>query len=395
MKFCIYMLANGACRLSHLRVLDISVVSRAFRKGGEEARDCARLLASLLEQAHNLRHLALAAVEALLECEPRIGIAIAAHPDFSQLAFHDLGQRSMEVLRNLRSQPRKVEVYIETSFSDLYAIFSSISSLQQTDTLTLSWHFRSPVMVAILDDLAYTWPAVRQLEVDTSDVELSTIVRAFPNVRVFNMEDMMDTAGNPLRSFWPSLDYLRVYPAVLTELSIACPVYFLCLPTMLGPRAWQGESYTPKALLTIRNVSPAVLAIEIAVSELPDTFWTELVHNAPRLHSIYVRLFAGSRDRGLESVMAAWMDTVPAILAALSGLVHLELCISSNSQINTSRNTLEEYSNTLVKRIPSLRQLAVGYGHSGDPRSPDEPPFVGTFWWWKAIDVEEKGRWRP
>jgi len=175
MKFCIYMLANGACRLSHLRVLDISVVSRAFRKGGEEARDCARLLASLLEQAHNLRHLALAAVEALLECEPRIGIAIAAHPDFSQLAFHDLGQRSMEVLRNLRSQPRKVEVYIETSFSDLYAIFSSISSLQQTDTLTLSWHFRSPVMVAIPDDLAYTWPAVRQLEVDTSDVELSTI----------------------------------------------------------------------------------------------------------------------------------------------------------------------------------------------------------------------------
>jgi len=157
MKFCIYMLANGACRLSHLRVLNISVVSRAFRKGGEEARDCARLLASLLEQAHNLRHLALAAVEALLECEPRIGIAIAAHPDFSQLALHDLGQRSMEVLRNLRSQPRKVEVYIETSFSDL------------------------PVMVAIPDDLAYTWPAVRQLEVDTSDVELSTIVRAFPN----------------------------------------------------------------------------------------------------------------------------------------------------------------------------------------------------------------------
>lgn len=101
-------------------------------------------------------------------------------------------------------------------------------------------------------------------------------------------------------------------------------------------------------------------------------------------------------------------DTAPANLAALSGLVHLELCIQLPPQmhhLNTvnnfaeqifglhpSRNTVEKYLNVLVKRIPSLRQLAVGYGDMNHTRSPDEPPFVGKFWWWKAIDVDGERR---
>jgi len=175
---------------------------------------------------------------------------------------------------------------------------------------------------------------------------------------------------------------------------------------MLGPRVWQVKPYTPEALLIIRNVSPAALAIAVTVSGMPDTFWSELVHNAPNLHSIYITLSADSRDRGLQSVMAAWMDTVPATLAALSRLVHLELCIHSplergdRSTVNNfarqifglhpSRNTLEKYSNMLMKRIPSLRQLAVGYGDMNFSDSPNGPPFDGKFWWWKVMDVDRE-----
>lgn len=90
MKFCTYVHARrGGLPFGLSALLETILGSRyTVLRDEEQLRVGTGLLASLFEQAHNLRHRKLDDVEALLKIEPRIGVgvAIAVPPDFRQRA---------------------------------------------------------------------------------------------------------------------------------------------------------------------------------------------------------------------------------------------------------------------------------------------------------------------
>jgi len=74
-------------------------------------------------------------------------------------------------------------------------------------------------------------------------MELSAIIHAFPNMRVFTMEAILRDSWNALETFWPSLDYLGGHSDELAQRSISCRVHFL----YLAPTLRVNEPHIPEA----------------------------------------------------------------------------------------------------------------------------------------------------
>ena len=139
-------------------------------------------LAKLLEQASNLRVLRLSWAEQLLKQDSRIGNAIAALPRLDELDLSGIEHRCIDVLRRLRSTPRRPalrEISYEIGCVSVLEGFAALQGLINLTFLYATWLV--PEVPANAISRSPRWPSVK--EVLSHGIPWPLLVHAFPHAQ--------------------------------------------------------------------------------------------------------------------------------------------------------------------------------------------------------------------
>ncbi|OCH89846.1 hypothetical protein OBBRIDRAFT_640497 [Obba rivulosa] len=171
----------------------------------------ARALADVLEKSVNLKALKLAGLEILLECEPRIGAALIAHPPHAKLELSGIGERGFVALGSMRSPPN-ISLQPSPPFNSTMA-----RNIQAGDCITAfltrnAELFQDVVFGGLisrwldtfLKSHSLTFPNVHKLVMHPLDMSLRQCAMAFPAVRYLSA-DWPEPAIADGQVLWPDL----------------------------------------------------------------------------------------------------------------------------------------------------------------------------------------------
>ncbi|CCM06353.1 uncharacterized protein FIBRA_08610 [Fibroporia radiculosa] len=416
-----YMLADVHGRLQHMRELTVHLT--IFLQGGNYvnrddpygARTPAGHLADLLGQAHNLRRVSLSPVDILVQSEPRVGSALTALPLLTTIDLKCLGPNSVDLLGQMQNNPITVQLGCNsTHFLPLIYRMSAMQSLR-TMQLELSMGYMGQGTFPASADHRPQWPTVHTLILSSCDASMTECVRAFPGLRVLRLLGFDRHPEVRPTICWPSLDFVEADVQYFLHWHISCPVHHLSLhPVLAKPRIQVQWSYTedggkflPTALNVIKNTSPVVLTLSIMpYPRLADMFWTTLVKFTPRLRCLEVELCEFRDAVDLYSNLLLWMNTTLPIMGNCTELLQIDIRINPTmaryvndagrylgptTALESSFEVAQEYAQLVVKHIPSIHLLSIGFAARVIINGPNRTSFPPCPWWWR-VEFTSDGR---
>lgn len=225
-KFCQFALAGDPRRLSCLQNLTIGHIEDEGPFSFEERE----MVAWVLTHCTSLRRLELRSCDELIMEDSVVSDIISALPSLAHLAVWMCrhGQkRQDDLLRmvlNMKVSLRSLH------FSMLSDGLPKVKELQ--DVARIHRHLEElTLQLSIFTCPGVSFPAVRKLQLvlDHDIPQLRDVYRTFPNVRELSIEhyqnmDAEIVPPNDSASCWPSLVRLQVFPSIIYNLGISCPV---------------------------------------------------------------------------------------------------------------------------------------------------------------------------
>ncbi|RDX46649.1 hypothetical protein OH76DRAFT_825300 [Lentinus brumalis] len=226
------------------------------------------LFAEALRNAHNIQTLDIGDVEVLLSQCPSFDSVLCEFARLKQVKFSGLGLFSAALLEKLRSRPRNIELL--GVGTHIQAILHSLRPHGCTlEVLALEGCFSPPTALE-----TSVFPHVHTLVLGGYAPPLSTMAKAFPNVRIGRFHNFRPS-WNAAKAFewveWPSLDTIEISAL----LPLASPVRHVRLGAglILNPHT---PSETVSCLLAIlQRTRPVVFSFTI--SGTPPGFFDGLV----------------------------------------------------------------------------------------------------------------------
>ncbi|CCM01798.1 uncharacterized protein FIBRA_03865 [Fibroporia radiculosa] len=384
--FCHFVLSDPQRRLPYLRelVIESGAFGVTHRIEFQRAADFSATeeLATLLEQAHRLRHLSIACFEDLIVKEPRIAAAVCALPGLVDVGLHNCGHLSTALLPRLRSRPRKL-AFTALFNRKLPSFFHRLIALDRLESLEISYLDLSDGSQphAEIHEIPHM-PSLRSLAVRGSTARMSLFVRSMPNLQTLRIADVCSSVDESSDHYkggsWPSLAHLQGNVPDFRHWKVACPVRWL----QLDLTAYHYDD----ALDIIRRNSPLVLSLPVE-TKVGATFWGSFISAAPRLRHLEVCL-----DEGKSKQLETWMNVVPRIIGSLR-ISSVFLCVRYTHWIGSrmdqgiaaaeNESTLRTLRERTMEAIPTLRYITTAVAFKG------ENPFEGhqALSWWQVTSV--------
>ncbi|KZS99953.1 uncharacterized protein LAESUDRAFT_765060 [Laetiporus sulphureus 93-53] len=392
--FCQFVLADPQNRLPCLRELIIESPAFGVARHIEFQRNAdfsaAAELADVLEGAHRLKVLSIACFEDLVAKEPRVGSAVCALPDLTDLGLHNCGQAAIALLPRLRSSPHKVSITILFD-KKLPTLFQRLVHLRHLESLEISNLDVSDGSQphGEIHELPIV-PSVHSFTLKGSTARMSLFVKAMPNLRDLHISDVytkVEEDSDHLKDgCWMRLAQLRANVPDLRCWKFVYPVGWL----QLGLTAYHYDD----AVNTVSRCSPIVLSLPVE-TKVDATFWTRLVTAAPRLRHLEICL-----DEGKLRKLNWWIDNIPQILGTLS-ITSLFICVRHTHWVDSpmecpksdwlndaSCRRLQEH---ILASMPSLQYVALAIATKG------EDPFESSSRihpsWWRIRNDSGRRKW--
>ncbi|CCL99496.1 uncharacterized protein FIBRA_01514 [Fibroporia radiculosa] len=424
-RICTYMLADIQGRIMCVRKL--SVRSHGIGEYHDQASTHWQLLADFLEHAHNLRSLCIFPIGFLLQAVPRMGDALAKLQYLQDIDLGGVDAASLKILPCMRSNIRKIKIHAHFnafSFEHLILNISSMQSIQELDSeLSINRWTQPPIPPAFTD---CQLPKLRRLAVPSNTTTMSTCVRAFPELRVLHLggQEISPEVNvvSALTACWPSLDVVQAHVTAFRRWPITCPVHTLFISGVLAMPSIQvqwdstedGALFLPIVLNAVTHTSPIVLKLSIMpYIDLAPTFWTDLAEIGTQIRCLIIQLCEFQDALQFQADLVEWMNTVPPILASMRSLTHIQICIRGDMSrhfscvvqaydpdnppppppiaIVPTYEIAQEFSKILIKNLPSVRLVSVGFGFGFLPDGSEQMLGGGSFWWWKTV-ITPNGR---
>jgi len=421
-RICEYLLADVEGRLRWLR--NLTIWAHYYTRD----RASVNYLAAILSQAHNLKTLSLSPVEEPVKNEPRVGTALAALIGLREVNLSFVELKSLDVIRNMRSDLRKVCVEHYEASASCIPLLKSLSSMQKLHTLEFHQDLEtietSPPQSN--RDIGVQWPTVHHLSIKYCTASLSALVRAFPNLRTLSAQNTRYSPRDDSPVCWPSLHSLEGSVQDLQHWEWTCLVHHLSLTSILAipiVRIWRrptrsGDEDLAPTLNIVRNTSPTIMTFSIMVyPEHASSFWIDFANVAGSLRCLEIQLCEFHSAKNMFSRLISWMDVVPPVLAELSKLKHIHICISTYMDskpegqffvetyplgkgppfpdaLAPDHGIAQTLASMLAKHLPSVDLISVGFraGMSIAIHAPldADMPFFDESWWWRATGTGDE-----
>ncbi|CCM01271.1 uncharacterized protein FIBRA_03320 [Fibroporia radiculosa] len=411
LKICAYMLEDIEERLCWVRRLTVCVWYNmsADTRDDDDPRGIklsAPHLAVLLEHARNLTYISIDPVELFLNAEQRIGDSLAALCHLQKLRLRQIGSGDevMGILRRSCSNLKGLTFDDHKNLVSFPALLSNISVGHNVQSLEMDYYSTrrvppEPVMVSQIQQ-----PSMRCLKLPFDMISMDACVQVFPRLRVLVLKGQSSMSGAPAAkgACWPSLDLVKASITAIRQWPITCPVHDLSIEQVLAKpsiqvqwnRSEDGELYIPIALDLIAATSPIVLELSIMTySKLSTCFWKSIAGPGSRLRCLRIRLCEFDTASDFHASLSSWMDIVPPILATTESLKYIRIHIDGTMvrsvgcvrrthpnvppapcAITPSFDTAQEFSARIIKHMPFIRLVSVGFRHN-------------EFWWWlRSLD---------
>ncbi|OCH84772.1 hypothetical protein OBBRIDRAFT_376931 [Obba rivulosa] len=268
-------------------------------------------LADVLEKSTNLKSLELAGLEKLIECEPRIGAALIAHPPAVSMELSGIGEEGFTTLSSVRSPP---EISLEPAplfngrmirdmhAGDHLAIFLTRNAEWLQDVVLHGSISRW--LSTFLRHNPLSLPNVRTLTIYPFDIPLRQCAAAFPNVRCLSADwaefdiphgevlwpDLLSVDGrSPLILYvarcYPNIRRIRLrdkyHPEPEDEFAELCDV----MQQRTIKSLFLSVDYLPSSEDIDQNSIDWLVSRRIS----PKTFWPQLTHAVPQARFIEVQ----------------------------------------------------------------------------------------------------------
>ncbi|OBZ76422.1 hypothetical protein A0H81_03124 [Grifola frondosa] len=370
---------NHARRLTHL---DVSL-THTFHDPGE----IAPLLADLLENAVNLKHITVGPFASLLSHEPRVGVALNALTKLENIYFHgDPSDDSLTILTHSRSKPRLLSIAVGQDegyrrfFSSLTSFSQSLVKLKLTDLIRLP--AGSPDRLANDVDLPVLplvqLPQVQYLSLAQCRyiIPWVALAHALPNVHSLLLDRVAKYNTLP-RQLWPKLRRL-VLPGYAASMDIEelCPVHWLIMGYPFEHGSSEPES---DHMDIVHTASPTMLSVNASKVQA----CLKLIHEAgPRLKFLHV-------DVGyIHSVRWPGDEVSDPILPPPVLCFRARLSEYFKERINAGRTSFNtEVETMLSSAYPPPHYFAISIQEDGHPDPDVWSDFDEAQWteyrWWK------------
>lgn len=440
-RTCTFLAADIPRRAQKVR--EMTVVMRSVAASSEYGASPQRhilQLAHLLEHTARLKSLTLSLHDLVSQKSP----SSILYPVFSAISslscLLDIDLRHVskkQALEQLPSQLQTVTLDLSREGSPTWdSLICSMSHLRALRELEITYcgrllsrgHMRYPNESSDKDRDSTCIPAVRELRLMISDIPISVIVKAFPNVRALTVQGSpRNPAATPQLQavHWRRLDYLEGEPVYFRHWTFKCSVHRISFaslsilglpdreyPTLIGSTGFNDIAET---LRTAEETRP--MAIDFSImggpADLIDIFWKRLIAVAPKLRCLEFELCTFSDMADSLDKIAERVRSVSSILTPISTLKYVGVCANTHLthwespgtarakapgvdlDEETSQEVSREIASLIVKRIPSLHLIAFGFGKRSEKSSRHLLPFDGRLWWWRAVGHAEKRCVRP